>query len=36
MIPPQICNCVHTTPGYESCCENWEQFCADFAETCTN
>jgi hypothetical protein len=39
MIPPPVCNCVHTTPGYEYCCTDWDancqayadQFCAGFA-----
>lgn len=33
MIPPPICNCVHTTPGYEYCCENWDANCQYYADT---
>ena len=31
-IPPPICNCVHTTPGYESCCMVWTPACQAAAE----
>jgi hypothetical protein len=27
MIPPPLCNCVHTTPGLEYCCDNWDAAC---------
>lgn len=37
MIPPPICNCVHTTPGYEYCCDNWDANCQYYADTvCAN
>jgi len=32
MIPPPICNCVHTVPGYEYCCENWDAACQAYAD----
>jgi hypothetical protein len=32
MIPPPVCNCVHTTPGYEYCCVNWDSACQAYAE----
>jgi hypothetical protein len=32
MIPPTVCNCVHTTPGYEYCCTNWDAACQSYAE----
>jgi len=32
MIPPGVCNCVHTTPGYEYCCTNWDAACQAYAE----
>ncbi len=31
MVPPPICNCVHNTPGYEYCCQNWDAACASYA-----
>ena len=31
MIPPNVCNCVHTTPGYEYCCTNWDAACQTYA-----
>lgn len=36
MIPPPICNCVHTTPGLEYCCDpaQWDQACQDRLEEC--
>ncbi|MBT4768773.1 MAG: YHYH protein [Phycisphaerae bacterium] len=33
MIPPAVCNCVHTTPGYEYCCDNWDANCQYYADT---
>jgi hypothetical protein len=32
MIPPTVCNCVHTTPGYEYCCTDWDAACQSYAE----
>ncbi|MCH2137176.1 MAG: YHYH protein [Phycisphaerales bacterium] len=32
MIPPPVCHCVHTTPGYEYCCDNWDANCQAFAD----
>jgi len=36
MIPPQVCNCVHTTPGYEYCCMDWDAACQAYAEEFCN
>ena len=36
MIPPPICHCVRTTPGYESCCFNWTSECQDYADAFCN
>jgi hypothetical protein len=37
MIPPNVCNCVHTTPGYEYCCTNWDANCQAYADQfCAN
>ncbi|GEM_PF-1296763 len=33
MIPPTVCNCVHTTPGYEYCCMDWDANCQAYAES---
>jgi hypothetical protein len=32
MIPPTVCNCVHTTPGYEYCCDTWDADCQAYAD----
>jgi hypothetical protein len=32
MIPPPVCNCVRTTPGYEYCCDNWDAACQAYAQ----
>lgn len=34
MIPPPICNCVHTTPGLEYCCDNWDAACEQRLQEC--
>jgi len=36
MIPPPVCNCVHTAPGYEYCCTNWDAACQAYAEQFCN
>jgi hypothetical protein len=36
MIPPPICNCVHTAQGYEYCCANWDAACQAYAEQFCN
>jgi hypothetical protein len=35
-IPPPVCNCVHTTPGYEGCCALWTSECQDYADAFCN
>jgi hypothetical protein len=32
MIPPAVCNCVHTTPEYAYCCMDWDANCQAYAE----
>ena len=36
MIPPSVCNCVHTTPGYEGCCFDWTPDCQAYADQFCN
>ena len=36
MIPPPVCNCVHTAPGYEYCCTDWDAACQTYAEEFCN
>ncbi|MAT81714.1 MAG: hypothetical protein CMJ29_08730 [Phycisphaerae bacterium] len=32
MIPPPVCFCVHTTPGYAYCCTDWDSTCQAYAD----
>ena len=32
MIPPPICNCVRTRPGFGYCCNNWDAACEAAAQ----